>query len=103
MNDLSVAIVGAWGLIIVITQTRAFKQRARGEPLRDTFRTVLGLCVGVAFAGIAVAHFTGLHRQKNVHVLGSFVLLLIVLTVVGLWQRWAGREARAVPEGREQG
>jgi hypothetical protein len=47
--------------------------------------------------------FTGIHRQKNVHVLGSLAILLIVLAIVGMGQRWADLRRRAVRhEGREQ-
>jgi hypothetical protein len=94
MNDLQVAIVGAWGVILVITQIRSLKQRPPGAPLRETTQAVFGTGLGLVFAGLAVAHFTGIHRQKHVHVLGSFILLLIVLSLVGLRDRRVGAKKR---------
>jgi protein-S-isoprenylcysteine O-methyltransferase Ste14 len=106
MNDLQVALVGVWGVILAYTQTRSLRSLRRRSPRprrRDTLEAVVGVGLGLVFAGLAAAHFTGIHRQKNVHVLGSFVILLIVLAIVGMWQRRADLRRRAVPhESGEQ-
>lgn len=91
MNDLQVAIVGAWGVILVITQVRSLNRR---PPRREAVQAVVGTGLGLVFAALAVLHFTGIHRQQDVHVLGSFIVLLVVLSLVGLWQRWAGAKKR---------
>jgi hypothetical protein len=94
MNDLQVAIVGAWGVILVITQVRSLGRRPLRAPRRETVQAVVGTGLGLVFAALAVLHFTGIHRQKDVHVLGGFIVLLIVLSLVGLWQRRAGSNKR---------
>ncbi|WP_329257215.1 hypothetical protein OG417_18410 [Actinoallomurus sp. NBC_01490] len=91
MNDLQVAIVGVWGVILVITQTRSLNRRSSR---RETMQVVLSTCLGLVFATLAVLHFTGIHRQKDVHVLGSFIVMLIVLALVGVWQRRNGSKKR---------
>lgn len=87
-------MVGVWGVILVITQVRSLKDRQPRTPVRETAQAVVGTGLGIVFAALAVAHFTGIHRQKHVHVLGGFVLLLVVLWLVGLRQRWVERKNR---------
>jgi hypothetical protein len=98
MKDLQVAIVGAWGVILVITQIRSLLRRPRRAPLWETTQAVIGTGLGLAFAAMAVAHFAGIHRQKDVHVFESSIVMLIVLSLVGLWQRlwqrWTGPKKR---------
>jgi uncharacterized protein involved in response to NO len=92
MNDLQVALVGVWGVILAYTQTRSFRSLRRTSP-RPPFRTirdaVLGIVVGLGFVVVAAAHFTGIHRQRNVHIFGILAIAVIVLAVAGMWQRRA--------------
>jgi protein-S-isoprenylcysteine O-methyltransferase Ste14 len=111
MNDLQVALVGVWGVILAYTQIRSLRSLRRRSPrprFRTTAEAVLSTILGLFFAGTSVAHFTGIHRQKDVNVFESLVVFLFILAIVGIWQRRADLRRRAVPhegvphEGREQ-
>lgn len=105
MDDLQVAVLGAWGgialiagITLVITDIRSFRRWPLGTAVGATAKSVLVAGMGVVFAAVAVAHFTGIHRQKDLHLFRGLINLLILLALVWLlpwlWQRWGPKKRR---------
>lgn len=87
LNDLHVALVGVWGLMLVIGGSASLHRPHRMLRLGIWRMTPIAIPLGLPFPCLSFAHFTGI-----LHVDGA--ILIEVLGAISLWWSWFGRERR---------